>query len=226
MLAIEQATVKIAGFTILRSLNLEVPDGGIVGRIGRNGAGKTTTLRTIMGLAPIESGEVRLDGASLNRFPPHVRAHYGIGYMPEERRLIPSLSVEENILIPVWARKIPDAERRLATIYRLMPEVEQFRARPSTSLSGGQQKLAALARSFMSGSKLLLLDEPFEGVAPVLSQRLVKAVQELAEAEQGRLSVLVCESEFKWARLLATKTYVIERGEATEELAAAVEKHL
>jgi branched-chain amino acid transport system ATP-binding protein len=128
-------------------------------------------------------------------------------------------------MVPVWARKIPNADQRLATIYRLMPEVKALAARPAAQLSGGQQKLVALARCFMSGSKLLLLDEPFEGVAPVLSQRLVKAVKELAEAEQG-LSVLVCESEFKWARLLATKTYVIERGEATEESAAAVEQHL
>jgi branched-chain amino acid transport system ATP-binding protein len=90
MLTIDRATVKIAGFTILRSLNLEVPTGGIVGLIGRNGAGKTTTLRAIMGLAPLESGHVQLDGLSLNPFPPHLRVRQGIGYMPEERRLIPS----------------------------------------------------------------------------------------------------------------------------------------
>ena len=225
MLTVERATVKIAGFTILRALELEVPTGSVVGLIGRNGAGKTTTLRTIMGLAPLESGEVTLDGQTLNGLASHERAKQGIGYMPEERRLIPSLTVEQNIMIPAWAQKTPEAAQRLATIYQLMPEVKALASRPATQLSGGQQKLVALARSFMSGQKLLLLDEPFEGVAPVLSQRLVKAVRELAAAEQG-LSVLLCESEFKWPRLLATKTYVIERGEAMEESAAAVEQHL
>ena len=220
MLRVDGATVKIAGFTILRGLNLEVETGSIVGLIGRNGAGKTTTLRTIMGLVGLESGDVQLEGRSLSGMPPHKRAEAGIGYMPEDRRLIPALSVEQNILVPAWARNIPHAQERLATIYQLMPEVKALAARPATQCSGGQQKLVALARCFMSGSKLLLLDEPFEGVAPSLSQRLVKAVKELAEAEQG-LSVLVCESEFKWARLLSRKTYVIERGETVEESAGA-----
>ena len=218
MLKVDGATVKIAGFTILRGLNLEVETGSIVGLIGRNGAGKTTTLRAIMGLIGLESGDIQLEGRSLAGMATHVRVRNGIGYMPEDRRLIPALTVEQNILVPAWARDIPNAHRRLETIYRLMPEVKALAARPSTQCSGGQQKLVALARCFMSGSKFLLLDEPFEGVAPALSQRLVQATKELATAEQG-LSVLVCESEFKWARLLAHKTYVIERGETVEESA-------
>jgi branched-chain amino acid transport system ATP-binding protein len=222
MLSVEQATVRITGFTVLRGLSLEVERGSIVGLIGRNGAGKTTTLRTIMGLLPLESGDVLLDGQSLRRLPPHRRAAYGIGYMPEDRRLIPALTVEENILVPAWARRIPNAKERLATIYRLMPEVREQAGRQSMQLSGGQQKLVALARCFMSGSRLLLLDEPFEGVAPALSHRLVTAVKELSEAEQG-LSVLVCESETKWARLLAKRIYVIERGETRVEGSSAEE---
>jgi branched-chain amino acid transport system ATP-binding protein len=220
MLKIEQATVKISGFTILRGLSLEVPTGTIVGLIGRNGAGKTTTLRGIMGLLALESGRVDLDGLDLTRLSAHVRASHGIGYMPEDRRLIPMLSVEDNIRVPAWARSIPDAERRLAIIYGLMPEVKALASRPATQLSGGQQKLVALARSFMSGTRLLLLDEPFEGVAPVLAQRLVGAVKELAQAEHG-LSVLLCESEFKWPRLLASRIYLIERGEAVLDGTAA-----
>jgi branched-chain amino acid transport system ATP-binding protein len=215
-LKIKQATVKISGFTILRGLSLEVPTGTIVGLIGRNGAGKTTTLRSIMGLLTLDSGHVEMDGQDLTHLPPHVRAGRGIGYMPEDRRLIPMLGVQENILVPAWARHIDGAEHRLATIYRLMPEVKALAARPATQLSGGQQKLVALARAFMSGSKLLLLDEPFEGVAPALAQRLVGAVRELAQAEQG-LAVLVCESEFKWPRMLASRMYVIERGETANQ---------
>jgi branched-chain amino acid transport system ATP-binding protein len=216
MLQVQRATVRIAGFTVLRGLSLEVPPGSLVGLIGRNGAGKTTTLRTIMGLLPLEDGDVLLDGRSLRHLPAHLRARQGIGYMPEDRRLVPSLTAEQNILVPAWARAIPDAAQRLDTIYQLMPEVRALAHRSASQLSGGQQKLVALARCFMSGQRMLLLDEPFEGVAPALSQRLVQAVRELAGAQSG-LSVLICESEFKWVRLLAQKVYLIERGEATEQ---------
>jgi branched-chain amino acid transport system ATP-binding protein len=213
MLRVEGATVKISGFTILRGVSVEVPSGEVVGLIGRNGAGKTTTLRSIMGLVELESGRVELDGQDLTHLPPHARADLGIGYMPEDRRLIPTLTVEENILVPAWARRLD--QRRLSTIYELIPEVKQLRTRPATQLSGGQQKLVALARGFMSGSRLLLLDEPFEGVAPSLVQRLVRAVRELCAAERG-VSALLCESEFKWPRLLSSQIYVIERGETSK----------
>ena len=212
MLKVEHATLTISGFTILRGVSLDVPSGSVVGLIGRNGAGKTSTLRAIMGLAQLESGRVELDGHDLTRLAPHVRAGYGIGYMPEDRRLIPTLSVAENLLLPTWARRIADSETRLTTIYELLPEVKTLAARPATLLSGGQQKLVALARCFMGGSRLLLLDEPFEGVAPSLVQRLVRAVRELVQVDQG-VSVLLCESEFKWPRLLANRIYTIERGQ-------------
>ena len=216
MLRVSEATVRISGFTILRGVSLEVPTGTVVGLIGRNGAGKTTTLRSIMGLVALDAGRLELDGQDITRLAPHARAELGIGYMPEDRRLIPTLSVEENILVPAWARRMDAAERRLETIYTLIPEVKALAERPATQLSGGQQKLVALARCFMSGSRVLLLDEPFEGVAPSLVQRLVRAVRELAEAEQG-MSVLLCESEFKWPRLLASRMYLIERGETVVE---------
>jgi branched-chain amino acid transport system ATP-binding protein len=214
MLKVEGATVTISGFTILRGVSLEVPGGAVVGLIGRNGAGKTTTLRSIMGLVELDSGRIELDGRDLTRLAPHRRAELGIGYMPEDRRLVPTLTVEENILIPAWARRIDP--RRLQTIYELIPEVRELRHRPGTQLSGGQQKLVALARAFMSGSSLLLLDEPFEGVAPSLVHRLVRAVRDLCQADHG-VSALLCESEFKWPRLLAQDLYVIERGETTKE---------
>ncbi len=212
MLNIQQVSLKIDGFSVLRGLSLDVPTGTIVGLIGRNGAGKTSTLRSIMGLLPLESGCIEFDGQDLRRLAAHQRAALGIGYMPEDRRLIPTLSVRDNLLVPAWARQAKEAERRLGVIYELMPEVRALAARPATQLSGGQQKLVALARCFMAGRRLLLLDEPFEGVAPALANRLVRAVHELAQAQQG-LSVLLAESEFKWPRLLASRIYVIERGE-------------
>src|SRR5215210_1554790 len=132
MLKVDGATVRIAGFTILRGLTLEVETGRIVGLIGRNGAGKTTTLRTIMGLVDLQSGDVQLEGQSLVGLAPHLRAQRGIGYMPEDRRLIPAMTVEQNILLPVWARDIPNADQRLQTIYKLMPEVKELASRGAT----------------------------------------------------------------------------------------------
>src|SRR4029453_15493116 len=151
--------------------------GQFVGLIGRNGAGKTTLFRAIMGIQPAKAGEMTFDGKSLRAMAGHSRARLGIGYMPEDRRLIPELTVEENVLLPAWASGIADAPGRLERIYRLVAEVKEVGPRKGSQLSGGQQKLAALARALMSGTKLLLLDEPFEGVAPALAPRLSAGVR-------------------------------------------------
>ncbi len=214
-LDLQQVTVRVQGITILRGVTLTVEPDRIVGLIGRNGAGKTTTLRSIMGLTPVASGRLALDQEDLSDRLPHVRARLGIGYVPEDRRLIGPLSVRENILLPAWGMAMPDAEERLEAICALLPEVRELASRRAALLSGGQQKLVALARSFMNGSKLLLLDEPFEGVAPPLAKRLLGAVRDFQEHRPG-LSVLIAESESKWVRLLARKIYSIERGIAAE----------
>ncbi len=211
MLELVDVRVTLQRLVILRGVTLRVDPGGVVGLVGRNGAGKTTTMRAIMGLAPVASGAVRLDGVDLGERPPYARAAAGIGYVPEDRRLIGSLSVHDNILIPAWARHLDDAEHRFAVITELMPEIAELASRPAVLLSGGQQKLVALARSFINGRKLILLDEPFEGVAPPLARRLIRAVQEFQQREPG-LAVLIAESEAKWVKLLANATYVIERG--------------
>ncbi len=215
MLEVGGLTVTLHGITILRSVTLTIEPGRIVGLIGRNGAGKTTTLRAIMGITRVASGRLALEGEDLSGLPPHLRARLGIGYVPEDRRLISALSARENILVPAWAGGLADAEARLDGVYTLMPELRELAARPAALLSGGQQKLVALARSFMYGSRLLLLDEPFEGVAPPLARRLVRAVREFQEHRPG-LSVLVAESEVKWARLLTNTVYSIERGTTAE----------
>jgi branched-chain amino acid transport system ATP-binding protein len=211
MLELDHIVVTIHGFTILRGVTLTVERGSIVGLIGRNGAGKTTTLRSIVGLTPVAAGRLTLEGRSLRDLPPHVRVEAGIGYVPEDRRLIGPLTVRENILLPAWAKGMPDAQERLAIIDALVPELKELSSRPAMLLSGGQQKLVALARSFMNGRKLILLDEPFEGVAPPLARRLMRAVQEFQKHQPG-LSILIAESAFKWVRLLAQKIYVMERG--------------
>lgn len=209
MFAASQLEVSIKSIEILRGVSLEIEEGEMVGLVGRNGAGKTTTLRALMGILPLRDGEIRFDGRDIRKLSPDKRAALGIGYMPEDRRLVPQLTVEENILVPVWAMKHLDRAQRLKVAYELLPEVEQMRERKALLLSGGQQKLTALARAIVAGTKLLLLDEPFEGVAPALSQRLSEVIGAL---RSNRLSVLIAQSDTNHSAKLLDRTYSIERG--------------
>jgi branched-chain amino acid transport system ATP-binding protein len=158
---------------------MRVASGSTVGIVGRNGAGKTTLMRSIMGLLPLQAGSLRFDGQDISKEPAHLRVRHQFGYAPEDRRLIPELTVEENLLIPAWAAGVNDAERRLDDVYSLIPEARDFRNRRALQLSGGQQKLVAIGRARMTGTKLLMLDEPFEGVAPALSKRIAAIVASL-----------------------------------------------
>jgi branched-chain amino acid transport system ATP-binding protein len=209
MLGVEDLHVAIQGASILRGVTLEVGTGRFVGLIGRNGAGKTTLVRAIMGIAPARSGHVRFDGRLLDAAPTYARARAGLGYMPEDRRLVPALSVEENVLLPAWASGAADAHERFARVCALIPEVATFAQRKALQLSGGQQKLVALARALASAPKLLLLDEPFEGVAPVLAHRLGEVIRGL---KQQGLSVLLCESSLAHVRDALDQVYAIDRG--------------
>jgi len=210
MLKVEQLDVAIGSVGVLRGVDLELPTGKMAGLIGRNGAGKTTLMRSIMGLLPARRGTITLDGALLNGVPAHRRAQLGIGYMPEDRRLIPQLTVEENILVPAWSLGIKDAQRRLARIYEMIPETKAFADRKALQLSGGQQKLVAIARALMAGSKLILLDEPFEGVAPALSKRIAEVV---AGLKREGMSILLSESDLQHSAGMLDQVFYIERGE-------------
>ena len=212
MLKLQKVTTEIAGTPILREIDLTVERGTMVGLIGRNGAGKTTTLRTIMGLIKPSSGSVIIDGIDMTNQEAYERAHTLIGYMPEDRKLVPDLTVEENIMTPAWAIAVPNAVARLAWIYELMPEVEAFASRRAMQLSGGQQKLVALARAMMSGVHFLILDEPFEGVAPALSRRLASVLHTLKD--EG-LTVLLSESDQTHSADLIDAAFQIERGSIT-----------
>ncbi len=209
MLSVRGLNVSIAGAVILEGVDLDVGAGAVTGLMGRNGAGKTTCMRAVMGLIPVRAGSVDYDGADRTARPAHERARLGIGYMPEDRRLVPELTVRENVLVPAWAGRFDDAEARLAWIYGLMPEVESMATRKAMQLSGGQQKLVALARALMSGRKLLLLDEPFEGVAPALAHRLVEVLSNL---KGEGLSVLLSESDSTHSAQRIDALFVIERG--------------
>ena len=210
MLLLNKINVDIGPVGILKNASLNLNQGEMIGLIGRNGAGKTTLLKTIMGILKTKSGEIAFENEDLVTLPSEKRAQMLIGYMPEDRRLIPSMSSEENIMIPVWAVGLDDWKERLEWIYKIIPEAKDLKDRPSTSLSGGQQKLIALSRALMVGRKLLLLDEPTEGIAPALTKRIIEILNNLKK--QG-VTTLVAESNEKHYEKMLDQTFIIERGE-------------
>jgi branched-chain amino acid transport system ATP-binding protein len=208
-LQIEALCVKLQSVEVLRGISLKLAAGEMIGLLGRNGAGKTTTLRAVMGLVAASGGRITSAGENLLALPTHRRAALGIGYMPEDRRLIPQLTVQENVLLPGWVTRGIDAAARLDFVYGLMPEVAAMRDRKAMALSGGQQKLVALARALIVGRRLLLLDEPFEGVAPALSRRLAEVIG-LLRGQQ--VAVLIAQSDLNHTISLLDREYRIERG--------------
>lgn len=213
MLKISNLNVSIQSVDILRDVSIQVDTASMAGLVGRNGAGKTTLIKSVMGILKPKSGAIEFDGVDLVQTPVNLRNRLGIGYMPEDRRLIPDLTVEENILVPAWANQQVDAQKRLAYVYDLIPELRAFAPRRGQQLSGGQQKLVALGRALMIGTKLLLLDEPFEGVAPALAQRLAEVISRLKD--EG-MAVIFSESDLQYSEHLVQKVYSIDRGAVTE----------
>ncbi len=209
MLDISDLTVRIGSVAVLRNVALSLPAGTMTGLFGRNGAGKTSLLRAIMGSLPVAGGDIRLDGAGLAGVPSHRRAHLGVGYMPEDRKLVPDLTVADNIRMPLHAG-VPVGTDRVTRALDLMPEVAAMLPRRASQLSGGQQKLVALARALVTGQRLLLLDEPSEGIAPVLARRFAEILSRL---KGTGLTVLVAESDERYVDDLVDRCYRIERGE-------------
>ena len=208
MFEVKNFDVSINGIRIVNGANLALSEGEFCGLIGTNGAGKTTLMRGIMGALSC-TGQATLDTHDLISAKPHQRALVGIGYMPEDRKLVPDLTVEENILLPAWTTHLNDAGERLDWILGFMPEIKDMLGRNATTLSGGQQKMAALARALMAGRRLLILDEPFEGLAPALVRRLGEV---LAGLKREGISVLVSESHAERVNDLLDRTFQIERG--------------
>lgn len=222
MLEIKGLSAEIEGVQVLRRANLSLAEGATVALIGRNGAGKTSLLRAIMGFMKVTEGEISFDGRPLDAVKAHLRPRLGIGYAPEDRRLFPAFTIEENIRLPAEVMKLPAAEIacRLDGIYAVLPELAELRHRPAAGLSGGQGKMAALARALMIGSRVILLDEPFQGLAPVLANRYAAALRTLRDSHPD-IALLITESNPSLLRNFAEKAYAIERGEVSEAALAA-----
>jgi branched-chain amino acid transport system ATP-binding protein len=201
---------------ILHGVSLSVGPQEVVCLVGRNGAGKTTTIESIMGFLPLRAGEITFDGENINRLPPHERARRGIGYSPENCGVFPELSVGENLMISRWQGD-DAAKRRGVTradpeeqAFGVFPEVKALLARQGLHLSGGQRKMVAVARAMMLSPKLLLLDEAFEGLAPVIVSRFTEAVMKIKELG---VSILMAESHLASATRIGDRLYAIDRGE-------------
>ncbi len=216
MLHFENVDVSIASIRILRKVTFTVNAAETVALIGRNGAGKTTTLRSIMGFTQV-SGTIRFSGHDLTRTAPAGRAGLGIGYAPEDRRLFSAFTVEENIVMPGQVARFsgPHMKERLDRVYEILPELKDLASRPAGTVSGGQGKMVALGRALMIGSRLIMLDEPFQGLAPALARRYADALSSLRDRDR-EVTLLITESNPAFLRSLANRALVIERGEVCE----------
>ena len=196
----------IGQFHILEGVTVSVPTGGITVLLGRNGAGKTTTLRSIMGLTPPARGGITFDGAAINGKSPHTVARMGIGYVPEHRAIFKGLSVRENLQLA--ERQGGDFARKADFIFELFPDLKRLIELPGGNLSGGQQQMLAVARALVPDNRLLLIDEPSEGLAPVIIEQMIAAIKRLAD----QVSVLLVEQNFRVASLLAQQYVIIDEG--------------
>ncbi|WP_199578912.1 ABC transporter ATP-binding protein [Bosea vaviloviae] len=217
ILEIKGLSAEIEGVQVLRKVDFALAEGATVALIGRNGAGKTSLLRAIMGFMKVTAGAIAFDGRPLLEVKPHERPRLGIGYAPEDRRLFSTFTIEENIRLPAEVMKLgaPEIARRLDGIYAVLPELADLRHRPAAGLSGGQGKMAALARALMIGNRVILLDEPFQGLAPVLANRYAAALRTLRDSHP-EIALLITESNPSLLRNFAERAYAIERGEVTE----------
>jgi branched-chain amino acid transport system ATP-binding protein len=208
---------------VLHGVSLDVKDGEVVTLLGRNGAGKTTTLRAVMGLVPRRSGSIRYEGRELIGVRSDVIARQGIAYCPEERGIFASLDVTENLMLPPV---VQPGGLDTRTIYDLFPNLKERARSQGTKLSGGEQQMLAIARILRTGAKLLLLDEPTEGLAPVIVQQIGRTIREI---KARGFTVLLVEQNFRFAQTVADRHYVMENGRVVDmvpnaELASSMER--
>ncbi len=200
---------------IMHGVSIDVMPGEVVTLLGRNGAGRTTTLRAIMGLVGKRTGSIQINGVETVRMAPHQIARLGLGYCPEERAIMTSLSCQENLMLPP---KVADGGMSVDEIYEMFPNLLSRKNSPGGRLSGGEQQMLAVARILRTGAKTLLLDEISEGLAPVIVQALARMIREL---RARGFTVLMVEQNFRFAAPLADRFYIMERGLIVRKFSAA-----
>ena len=210
LLMVDNIQTFIGQFHILEGVSLQVPKGSITVMLGRNGAGKTTTLKSILGLTPPREGTVIFDGMEIQGKRAYDIANMGIGYVPEHRAIFRSLSVMENLKLA--ERKKGDLDRHADLIFNLFPDLKRLIKLPGNHLSGGQQQMLAVARALVPDNKLLLIDEPSEGLAPILIQQMMEAIRELSRTT----TILLVEQNFIMASQLAERYVIIDDGKSVK----------
>ena len=215
LLHIDNLTAGYGAVQVLHGVNLSLASGGRLALIGRNGVGKTTLLKAVMGLADVKAGQVRLDGLDITKWSARERAHAGIGYVPQTRDIFPSLTVEENLLAGLKGRP----RSALNEAYALFPRLAERRQNGGQQLSGGEQQMLSVARTLLGKPRLLLLDEPLEGLAPIICIELMRAFEHLAQ-DTG-VAVLLVEQKVDDALRFAPRAVVLERGEVVHQSESA-----
>jgi urea transport system ATP-binding protein len=213
MLSVSNLNQYYGGSHILRDVAFELPGGKVTALLGRNGVGKTTLLRTLMGLLPTRSGQIWFENRDLTKAKTHERARLGLGYVPQGREIFPRLSVEENLRMALLGKKIPDR------VFELFPVLRQMIKRRGGDLSGGQQQQLAIGRALTMQPRLLILDEPTEGIQPSIIKEIERAIRALAAT--GEMAILLVEQYYDFARSLADQYLVMERGEIVARGAGA-----
>jgi branched-chain amino acid transport system ATP-binding protein len=209
MLAIDNVVSRYGRIEVVHGVSLTVAAGEIVTLVGSNGAGKTTLLRAISGVQPIAKGAITFEGRPIHRLAPHVRVRLGIAQVPEGRQVFGPLSVDDNLRLGAWARRGVDVRGDLDKVYATFPALAEKRTVAAGALSGGQQQMLAIGRALMAAPKLLLLDEPSMGLAPLLVEQILAAI---AELRHTGVTVLLVEQNVTAALVIADRAYVIETG--------------
>ncbi len=220
MLKVEEVHTHLGKFHILFGVSLEVRAGEVVGLLGRNGVGKSTTLKTIMGLVHPSSGRVEFQGKDVSRMPPHRLARHGLAYVPEDRRIFPKLTVLENLRVGMDRRGVTGGhkEELLAKVFRSFPRLQERRSQPGGTLSGGEQQMLAIARAMMLEPKLILLDEPTEGLMP----RMVAEIRGIIEAlHREGVAILLVEQSVPLTLTVSDRVYIMEKGAVRHHAPAA-----
>jgi branched-chain amino acid transport system ATP-binding protein len=221
VLSVDNLTSAYGRIEVLHGVSVDVHAGEIVTLVGANGAGKTTLLRAISGVQPIRDGAIRFEGTPIEKLPSHARVARGIVQVPEGRQLFAPLSVEDNLKLGAWSRRATDFTPELARVYALFPMLAAMRMAPAGALSGGQQQMLAIGRALMAKPRLLLLDEPSMGLAPILVDQILETIRGF---KRDGLTVLLVEQNARAALAIADRAYVLETGRVTlSGTAAAVQ---